>query len=123
MADEIEDVEVDEVEDAADEADEAEDAADEADADAHDEAMAEDIDTDDVEQYREAIRKMAAQIETYRNRLAELGVEDPIEDEAAEVIDEVEADTDEVDEDDAVAAFEADYARRRAELDKITGGN
>lgn len=121
MADEIEDVEADEVEDAADEV---EDEADEVDADAHDEAMAEDVDTDDVEQYREAIRTMAAHIETLRNRLAELGVEDPTEDDAAEVIDEVEDDTDEdIDEDDAVAAFEADYARRKAELEKITGGN
>lgn len=121
MADEIEDVEVDEIEGAADEVED--EVEDDADTDAHDEAMSEDIDTDDVEQYREAIRTMAAQIETYRNRLAELGVEDPVEDDATEVIDEVEDDTADVDEDDAVAAFEADYARRRAELDKITGGN
>lgn len=113
MADEdAEDAEV-QADDAEDDEAPAEDAAEDSTPGGADDAD----DSAEDEDLRAVIREQAAQIETYRNRLAEAGLLDEAEEDA-----EIEADdaADEPEtEDDAVEAFEKDYAERAAYLAEI----
>lgn len=113
-------VDVDEADEAADEvdetADEIDETADEVDEDA-DEGETPGTEEGDAEDsdLREIIRTQAAEIETLRNRLAELTGDEVAVDEAA-----IEDDTDD---EDVVEAFDNDYAERKARLAEITEGN
>jgi len=73
----------------------------------------------ELDDLRNTIREQAAMIETYRNTIAELGGVDPI---AAEEDSEAELDAEGESEDDAIAAFETDYAARKAILADLTQG-
>ena len=84
------------------------------------EDAATEADSAQVAELRATILAQAAQLETYRNRLAELGEEDPIDTDDADVDDE-DADTEDDDED-IVAAFDTDYAKHKARLAEITEG-
>lgn len=132
--------EADEVEEVADEV-EADEAGDEAEADeveggeveadeAGDEAEADEAgdevegtpgdeqESPEVAELRQQIVEQAAEIETLRNRLAAAGLEDEI---GAEEV--VEDDTADEFEEDAVEAFDSDYAEREAILAEITKDN
>jgi hypothetical protein len=74
----------------------------------------------ELDDLRATIREQAAMIETYRNTIAELGGVDPI---AAEDDAEAELDTEDDSAEDAVAAFETDYAARKAILADIKQGD
>ena len=73
----------------------------------------------ELDELRNTIREQAAMIETYRNTIAELGGVDPI---AAEADSEAELDVEGESEEDAIAAFETDYAARKAMLADLTQG-
>jgi hypothetical protein len=72
----------------------------------------------EVAELRAMLTEQGALIESLRNQVAELGGV-PIEDEIVEDVD----DTNEVDDEDVVDEFEADYAVRQARLAEITEGN
>jgi hypothetical protein len=125
VADEIEadEVEADEVD--ADEVDEIE--ADEVEADAEGDPQenpdevedpAADDESPEVAELRATLLEQAAEIETLRNRLAAAGIEDDVEPDPVEI--EVDEDTTE---EDAVSAFDSDYAEREAALAEIKKDN
>lgn len=74
-----------------------------------------DVESPEIAELRQQVVDLAAENETLRNRLAAAGLEDEVE--------AVEADADEDDEDtieeDAVEAFDKDYAEREAALAEI----
>jgi len=74
----------------------------------------------ELDDLRATIREQAAQIETYRNTIAELGGVDPLAEEAEE---DAGLDGDDTTEDDAIAAFESDYAAREAILAEMKQGD
>jgi hypothetical protein len=115
------DDEADAVDDEADAVDDEADAVDDEDDETPGgEDAATEADSAQVAELRATILAQAAQLETYRNRLAELGEEDPIDTDDADVDDE-DADTEDDDED-IVAAFDTDYAKHKARLAEITEG-
>ena len=114
------DDEADAVDDEADDVDDTVDAVDEDDETPGGEDDATEADSAQVAELRATILDQAAQLETYRNRLAELGEEDPTDTDDADVDDE-DADTEDGDED-IVAAFDTDYAKHKARLAEITEG-
>src|SRR4030067_363087 len=116
------DVDADATDDEADAVDDEADAVDDAVDDEDDETPggeddATEADSTQVAELRATILDQAAQLETYRNRLAELGEEGPTDTDDADVDDE-DADTEDDDED-IVAAFDTDYAKHKARLAEL----
>lgn len=72
----------------------------------------------EVAELRQQILDQAAEIETLRNRLAAAGLEDEVTVEEA-----VEDDVDNTTEEDAIEAFDNDYAKREAILAEIKKGH
>lgn len=82
------------------------------------EVVASENESPEVAELRAQLTEQAATIEALRNRLAAAGIEDDVEPDPAEI--EPDEDTTE---EDAVAAFESDYAEREAALAEITKDN